>query len=534
MRRWNGWGDERLTYPLSDSALEYLEKNIGELSLIPDVRFDDVIAAIPYSRLPSYPLIDKSPEERLRHARGQSLPDWIALRYGRIGNFPDGVAFPDSEEEVRELIDLAIKKHINLIPYGGGTSVLGHINPPDDRPSLTVDLRRINRMLDLDQTSWLATLQAGMRGPEIENQLRRLGYTLGHFPQSFEFSSLGGWIATRSSGQQSDYYGRIEELFAGGHIESPAGPMEILANPASAAGPDLRQIILGSEGRLGVITRGIMRIHPLPETEGFYGLFFRDWEAGVEAARQFAQSHLPLSMVRLSDSQETETTLRLSEKQGLMKWANRGMGLFGYRAERCLLIIGVTGKPWITARARDRAFEIARKHGALIFAGDLIGKEWQSKRFKLPYLRNSLWERGYALDTLETAVPWSYVLSTTTEVKKTIREASLKVGEPVLVFAHLSHVYPDGASIYVTYIFCRSADPDKTLSHWESLKSAASETILAHGGTISHQHGVGRDHEPYLEKEKVKVGVSAIRALCKVFDPPGVLNHGTLVRESNE
>ena len=531
MQRWNGWGDEAESYPLSDSAFHYLEEKIGAGNASPCVRFEEALAAVPYSRLDSYPLIHKDPEDRLRHARGQSLPDWIALRSGKIDSFPDGVAYPASDEEVRELIDLVIERGINIIPFGGGTSVLGHINPPGDRPSLTVDLRRLNHLLDLDKTSRLATLEAGMLGPQIENSLRKQGFTLGHFPQSFEYSSLGGWIATRSSGQQSDYYGRIEDLFAGGHVESPAGPMDILENPASAAGPDLLQIILGSEGRFGVITKGIMRVRPIPEAEGFYGVFFRDWEAGVEAIRQFSQSDLPLSMVRLSDAQETETTLRLSEKEGLMKWASRGMSLLGYRVERCLLVFAVTGKSKEAARARDRAYTIAKKYGALVAASESVGDEWRKKRFKLPYLRNTLWERGYALDTLETAVSWSSVQTTTQDIKKTISEASARENRPVLVFSHLSHVYPDGASIYVTYIYPRSPDPEETLQHWRILKTAASETILAHGGTISHQHGIGRDHAPFLEKEKGVVGMRAIQALCEAFDPPGVLNQGVLVKK---
>jgi alkyldihydroxyacetonephosphate synthase len=398
---------------------------------------------------------------------------------------------------------------------------------------LTVDLRRLNRLLNLDKTSRLATLEAGLRGPQIENLLRKQGLTLGHFPQSFEYSSLGGWIATRSSGQQSDYYGKIENLFAGGHVESPAGPMDIPEIPASAAGPDLRQVILGSEGRLGVITQGTMRIRPIPEAEGFYGVFFRNWRAGVDAIRQFAQSDLPLSMVRLSDAQETETTLRLSEKEGLMKWADRGMRLLGYRAERSLLVFAVTGKPKEAARARDRAYTIAKKHGALIAASEMLGEEWRRKRFSVPYLRNTLWERGYALDTLETAVLWSEVQAATADIKKTISEASTRENRPVLVFSHISHVYPDGASIYVTYIYPCAEDPNETLEHWRVLKTAASETILAHGGTISHQHGVGRDHIPFLQKEKGEVGVSAIKALCEAFDPPGILNQGILLQRQN-
>jgi alkyldihydroxyacetonephosphate synthase len=222
MRRWNGWGDDQTLYPLPESAAAYLAELVGPGQPQPDASLAYVVASVPASRLPAHPMIDTDPAGRLAHARGQSLPDWVALRAGLIDTFPDGVAYPASDEEVRALLAYARRSEARLVPYGGGTSVVGHINPlPGRRPVLTVDLGRLNRLISLDETSQLATLEAGIAGPVLENQLRARGYTLGHFPQSFEYSTLGGWIATRSSGQQSYHYGRIEELFAGGHIETP-------------------------------------------------------------------------------------------------------------------------------------------------------------------------------------------------------------------------------------------------------------------------------------------------------------------------
>ncbi len=224
-----------------------------------------------------------------------------------------------------------------VIPYGGGTSVVGHINPiATGAPVLSIDLGHFNHLVDLDETSHLATFGAGVRGPEVERQLNQQGYTLGHFPQSFELSTLGGWVATRSSGQQSYYYGRIEDLFAGGHVETPRGPIDLPPLPASAAGPDLRQVFLGSEGRLGIITRVTVRVQPLPEFEAFYGVFFPEWEAGVEAVRQIAQEGVGLSMMRLSNACETETTLALSGKDALVRWASRGLRLLGLWARNAV------------------------------------------------------------------------------------------------------------------------------------------------------------------------------------------------------
>jgi alkyldihydroxyacetonephosphate synthase len=534
VRRWNGWGDEQTSYPLPDSAADYLIDLVGKGSLALDASFDQVLASVPVTRLPSHPLISTNASDRLLHARGQSLPDWVALRSGRIGAFPDGVAYPGSDDDVVQLLEYSRQVKACLIPYGGGTSVVGHINPlAGERPVLSVDLSRLNQLTDLDEASYLATFGAGVRGPDLENQLQTKGYTLGHFPQSFELSTLGGWIATRSCGQQSYYYGRIEDLFAGGHMETGIGPLDLPCLPASAAGPDLRQLILGSEGRLGIITRAVVRIRKLPAYEQFFGVFFSDWESGMAAVREIAQSRAPISMARLSDAQETETTLVLSSKERLVGFANRGLSLLGYRKQRCLLVFGVTGDARRAAHGRRLTLSIIRRYNGL-FTGAIIGKMWRKSRFLSPYLRNTLWTRGYAIDTLETALPWSSVLPAAIAIKGAIqntldqpRGSGSQSGG--LVFSHLSHAYRDGASIYTTFLFPRSADPDETLERWQAAKSAASQVIVAYHGTISHQHGVGSDHACYLPAEKGLVGMQALAAACQSLDPNGLLNPGKLV-----
>ena len=531
MKRWNGWGDERIDYPVPPSAAAYLAGLVGEGLHLEDARLSGVLAAIGPSRLPAHPLVSTDPEERLRHSRGQSLADWIALRSGRLVTFPDGVAYPTSDEDVRGLLAYTRQAGVKVIPYGGGTSVVGHINPlPGDAPILTMDLSRLNRLLNLDETSHLATFEAGVVGPEIESQLNARGYTLGHFPQSFELSTLGGWIVTRSSGQQSYHYGRIENLFAGGHVETPIGGMDLPVYPASAAGPDLKQILLGSEGRLGVVTRATVQVRNLPQAQAFYGVFFHDWEHGAAAVRAIAQAGIAVSMLRLSNALETTTTLALAGKDDLVRWAERGLRLAGFNEERCLLVFGVTGTRREAAQARLEALEIIRACGGLM-TGNMIGKMWEKSRFSSPYLRNTLWEAGYALDTLETALPWSNVKATALETQKVIREGLQEIGERVLVFAHLSHVYNDGASIYTTYLYRRASEPDETLRRWQVLKGTASRVIQAHGGTISHQHGVGLDHASYLVAEKGPLGMKAIETVCSLFDPDGMMNPGKLLEK---
>jgi len=529
VRRWNGWGDEKIGYPLPESAAAFLGDLIGPGQELPDAALESVVTTVPPARHPEHPLISDAPLDRLLHARGQSLPDWINLRSGLINSFPSGVAFPESEDDVQELLNYGSRNQIRIIPYGGGTSVVGHINPePDDVPTITVDLRRMASLVDIDHNSQLATFSAGITGPQLEEQLRPHEMTLGHYPQSFEYSTLGGWIATRSSGQQSYYYGRIEDSFAGGRLLTFAGPLDLPAFPASAAGPDLRHMVLGSEGRLGILTQATMRIRPVPEKEQFYASFFHDWNSGMAAVRDMAQARLPVSMLRLSDAQETETTLVLSGQDRLLPWADRGLRLLSYGQDRCLLLYGLTGKRKEHGRQRRQISSLVRAHGGLPVGG-MIGDQWRKSRFRSPYLRNTLWARGYAIDTLETAVRWSTVGPTAEAIKDTLRNGLTGESERVLVFCHLSHVYSDGASIYFTYLFRRSADPVQTLAHWQKLKEAASECIVAHGGTISHQHGVGTDHARFLVAEKGKIGLQMIESARRSLDPDCLLNPGKLL-----
>lgn len=535
MKRWNGWGEQDRHYPLSAMALTYLAGRLGKGAPTPDADLPTVLATVPDSRLPTHPLITTAPLDRLLHARGQSLPDWIALRSGRIGLFPDGVAYPTSDDEVRELLRYVQAVDAALIPYGGGTSVAGHINPqPDDRPTLTVAMGRLNRLLDFDLISHLATFEAGVTGPDLERHLRRRGFTLGHYPQSFEYSTLGGWIATRSSGQQSYFFGRIEDHFAGGRVETPAGALELLPHPATAAGPDLRQAILGSEGRLGIITRAVVRVRPVPPQEQFFGVFFHDWASGMQAVRTLAQADAPVSMLRLSDAVETETNLRLASSSThtsaalLLTWGERALRLARYGTGRCLLIWGATGDAAGVQQARQLVGRVVRAHGGLS-VGSLVGRTWAKGRFFTPYLRNTLWEAGYAVDTFETAVTWERAPWATTQLTAAVADGLAAEGEKVLAMAHLSHIYRDGASIYVTYLFRRAADPEATLRRWQGLKHAASLAVVRCQGTISHQHGVGVDHAPYLAAEKGPLGLEMIGALLRQTDPEQRLNPGKLL-----
>lgn len=529
MRRWNGWGDDTVDFDVPQAASEYLTKLIGPATPPKEISLEEMVSRVPASRLPEHRLVSTDMEQRVRHCVGQSMSDWIYFRGGLVPTFPDGVAFPESDNDIREILRFAKEIEALVIPYGGGTSVVGHLTVPmGEQAVITVDMGRMNKLLELDKQGCLATFQAGVRGPDLEATLRAKGFTLGHYPQSFELSTLGGWVVTRSAGHFSMGYGRIERLFVGGEMETPVGTVKIPAFPASAAGPDLREVIMGSEGRLGIVTKCTVKVTALPEAEIFPAAFFPGREEGITAVRALAQAGIPLSMVRLSLPEETTTTLSL--KSGWqMDLLYRWLAWHGVKEQKTMLLYGATGTQKKVKWALRRAKEIIKEHHG-VYVGTSIGKHWYKSRFKLPYIRNNLWDLGYAVDTLETAVTWNKAPITRKAIEESLRNALNGVNEKVHVFTHLSHVYPHGTSLYVTYIFRLADSPSETMSRWQVLKKAACEAIVQTGGTITHQHGIGIDHQSYMVTEKGALGMEMISALCRTLDPEGMMNPGKLVK----
>ena len=541
MKRWNGWGDEKnnLDFELSTTSQNYIENILGKSTALPEITLDEAIAKVPTSKAPYHKLINTDAEVRLRHCRGQSIPDWIATHSGQFEAFPDGVALPNSTREVQELLQFAKQENLILIPYGGGTSVCGHINPlASRRPIITVAMSNMNHLIDFDKKSQIATFGAGTLGPDVEKQLSAHGYTLGHFPQSWELSTIGGWVASRSSGQQSLRYGRIEKMFAGGNIETLQGSLDIPTFPASSAGPDVREMILGSEGRMGIITEVKMRVTKIAEEENFYVAFFPNWEIGMEATREIVQSGTQLSMMRLSNEVETASHLKLSGHDRGVKYLEKYLTLRGIsstRNEKTMFTFGITGTKIQCQSALKMTKQFLRKHKG-IYIGTGLGKHWEHSRFRSPYLRQGFWDAGIVVDTMETCLDWSLVPAAVKCMESDIANAlksdsntSADTDEHIHVFTHLSHFYGQGCSVYTTFLFRMDQDYEKTLQRWMKLKAAGAEAIVKHGGTISHQHGVGKDHAPYLASEKGKLGIKAITKLCNVFDPEQQMNPGTLV-----
>jgi alkyldihydroxyacetonephosphate synthase len=532
MRRWNGWGDDATSMGLTEGARAMLHARLGAGLPGVDAAREAIVAQIPASRLPPHRLIETDASTRFAMALGESFGDWIRKRFGALPSVPDGVAFAESSDQVRELLDLAQQHNWIVIPFAGGTSVAGHLDCPiSARPILSISLGRMNRLLHLDKQSQLATFEAGTPGPLVEAQLRALGYTLGHFPQSFEYSTVGGWVVTRSSGQQSLRYGRIEQLFAGGRLESPVGTLRIATVPAASAGPDLRELVLGSEGRFGILTEATLRVSPLPEHESFHALFFPHWDAAEPAVRELVQRKLPLSMLRLSNGVETETNLTLAGHTLLIGWLQRYLSWRGCTEDKCMLMLGVTTDTRTARHTLREARRLLARHGG-VYIGPSMGSKWAANRFKGPYLRNTLWDQGYSADTIETAVDWPQVKNLMLAMEQAARDVFAQYGEPVHAFTHLSHIYPQGSSIYSQFVWATAEGGfAPNFERWQRLKAAVAATIAAHGGTVSHQHGVGRDHAAHLADEKGPLGMTTLAQLCRHFDPKQIMNPGKLLQD---
>lgn len=530
---WNGWAGAEDRPSLNGTARRLLADRIGPGTVTTDASLDDVVGTVAAGRLPAHPLVDDAPEGRVRHASGQSFPDWVARRSGRIDGVPDAVAYPADGEAVRDLLRYAAEVGARVIPFGGGTSVVGGVTRPrDEVPHLTVDLGRLAGMQRLGASSGLATFGAGTVGPAIEDALRERGWTLGHYPQSYERSTLGGWVATRSAGQQSLGFGRIEDLFAGGTLEAPAGTLDLPAHPGSAAGPDLRQLALGSEGRLGILTDITVRAVPLPQTESMTAMFLPSWEAALTLARDLVQAGLPMSMVRVLSPAETVVTLTLAGRSARKALMTRYLGMRGVTTDRSLMLIGFSGRRRIVDATRREVSELGRARGGIGVGGALTGA-WRRERFRSAGLRDALWAAGYGVDTVETATDWPRLPALQEGIEgRIVAAAATAFDERALVFSHLSHVYPTGASLYTTIIFQLAADPDETLARWTALKAAASSSIVDHGATISHQHGVGRDHAAHLAAEKGALGMDVLRDVARRLDPAGTMNPGALLEEA--
>jgi alkyldihydroxyacetonephosphate synthase len=529
---WWGWGTPAATRELPAHAVEFLSERLGAAPQprLP-VGLEDV--ELPDPSLPEAVLTGLGPVRtdraaRIEHAAGKGYVDLVRLRGGDASRAPDAVLKPTDEEGVRRALRACAEAGVAVVPFGGGTSVVGGVEPVRGEHAgvVALDLGRLDRLLELDERSLTATLEPGLRGPEAERLLNARGFTLGHFPQSYEHASIGGYVATRSAGQASTGYGRIDELVLGLRLLAPGGEIDLPPRPASAAGPELRELVVGSEGTLGVITSASLRVRPKPLRVRYEGWFFRSWHAGCEALRALEQGGTAPDVARLSDEEETRLSFALAGDGGFAARAGTAYLRLRRYAGGCLAIFGWEGEPAEVAGRRARSAAVLRRHDGLALGG-APGSAWARGRYHGPYLRDALLDHGVMAETLETATQWSNLERLYTAVGGALRSALGARGTPPLVMCHVSHLYPSGASLYFTFL--ARQEPGAELEQWRAAKQAASEAIVASGGTITHHHAVGRDHREWMAAEVGSTGVELLRALKARLDPAGILNPGKLL-----
>jgi alkyldihydroxyacetonephosphate synthase len=524
--KWNAWGDPNKAKPLSDGIRSLLTQALG-LTGSPEAELDADLVRLRPSALtsdhrtalaeivgPDHCRVDD--RDRLLRAGGKSTLDLLRRKDSGIQDAPDAVLLPGSDDEVAAILQYCSQQGIAVVPFGGGTSVVGGLDPirGDFAAAVSLDLRRFDQLLSFDEVSGEAEFGAGVTGPQAEKLLGVRGFSLGHFPQSFEFASLGGYAATRSSGQDSAGYGRFDDMVRGLRVITPAGVLDLGRAPQSAAGPDLRQLVIGSEGVFGIITRVRVRVHPAPQATRYEAWSFPDFATGTAALRAVTQTGAGPTVIRLSDEAETGVNLATTESIG----ENQITG-------GCLAITVFEGTE---AHAESRHAEtralLSAQGGTSL--GEGPARAWEHGRFGAPYLRDALLANGALCETLETATDWSNVPTLKAAVTDALTGALAESGTPALVLCHISHVYATGASLYFTVVAGQRGNP---IEQWRAAKTAACDAIVATGATITHHHAVGADHRRWMSDEIGELGVQVLRAVKATLDPAGILNPGKLI-----
>ena len=524
--KWNAWGDPHAAKPLSEGIRALLAQALGVTgSSVAELEADQV--RLTPSRLtaehrealagimgPDYCRVDGS--DRLLRAGGKSTLDLLRRKDSGVQDAPDAVLLPGSDAEITAILRYCSQHGIAVVPFGGGTSVVGGLDPirGDFAAAVSLDLRRFDQLLSFDEVSGEAEFGAGVTGPRAEELLGAHGFSLGHFPQSFEFASIGGFAATRSSGQDSAGYGRFDDMIRGLRVITPAGVLDLGRAPQSAAGPDLRQLVIGSEGVFGIITRVRVAVHPKPQAARYEAWSFPDFATGTAALRVVVQTGTGPTVIRLSDEAETGVNLATTESIG----ENQISG-------GCLAITVFEGTEAHAGsrHAETRALMTAAGGTSL---GEDPARAWERGRFGAPYLRDALLANGALCETLETATDWSNVPALKTAVTEALTGALAESGTPALVLCHISHVYATGASLYFTVVAGQRGNP---IEQWRAAKAAACDAIVAAGATITHHHAVGADHRPWMVDEVGELGVQVLRAVKATLDPAGILNPGKLI-----
>ncbi|WP_040161102.1 FAD-binding oxidoreductase [Nigerium massiliense] len=554
-QKWWGWGIEGIpsfNYANKPAFAPFVREHIGlDLDTAPVVPHPDFAELdVPQPRISDDDLAAvrgivgddnavTDDEIRIIHWAGRSVRDLIRTRAGDFTRVPDVIAYPGSDEEVQALLAAAVERDWVVIPFGGGTSISGSLNAEDDeqRTVVTVDMGRMNKLLDVDEHSGLARVQAGILGPDLDAALEARGLTMGHVPDSFTYSTLGGWAATRSSGMQSDKYGDIADMVRGLRMARPDGMVTLRDLPSTSSGPSVREMILGSEGRLGIITDVTIQVSPLPEHREVIAYMFPTWDVALRCMHDIARSEVHPTFARISDAAETGFSLATQKAptSAIKKVSAFGqeklwdfLRLRGWDTDAmCLSYVCYEGSPKRIAEDKKAVKELVGRHGGIVL-GSGPGALYDQKKFDTPYLRDFLLDRGTVGDVSETAAPWSKLAEVHRRVREEAQEAFDRIGRQGFVMCHMSHSYHSGACLYFTFAFTLG-DEDKALADYDEVKSSIQQAFMDAGSTLSHHHGVGTEHKPWMAQDLSPAGVDLMKGLFREADPAGNLNPGKVI-----
>lgn len=546
--KWWGWGHEDVTFDDSTKPelWPYLKRELGvdEIRWEKPVAFEDVtlpeqknneafLAAIGAGLGEGQVVDDK--KSRLVHAAGKSFRDLWLMRHGQVQFAPDCVVYPDTEEDVALVVRAAHEHGVVLVPFGGGSNIAGCLVPSDrgGRMVVSLDMCRMHRVLEVDRYSLTARIQPGVYGQHLEDQLAEHGVTLGHFPDSFLHSTLGGWVATRSAGMQSDIYGKIEDMVISLRMVTPSGTIITRTVPKSSNGIDIKHLCIGSEGILGVITEVVVQVHHKPEKEDWYGWLFPDFTSGLDAIHECHRGDCMPTVTRLNDPKKTALSFAFKHpKTGIkdkiakaFKWYIGNVKKIDFN-QCCLMVVKYEGTPQAFNRIKNRVTAIYKKHRGVCLGAE-PGRSFAKVKFDFPHLRDYVMDRSIMADVSETATTWDNLRTLHESGLADVEQAIKDTGVDAWVGCHLSHSYRTGASLYFTF-GCLQRE-GREIEQYLYVKKAAEDAFMKNGGTLSHHHAVGTEHLPWVEEDLSPTGLKAVKALKAGLDPNDIMNPGKII-----
>ena len=549
-QKWWGWGAEGIQFSFADKPkfAPFVMDVIGVDVTKPAPRVAELSSFdIPTTQLSAdlrAALVDAIGEEyvveddeyRVIHAFGRGVRDLVRVRRGQFGRLPDAVVYPGSEDDVVVIVNAAVAHDAVVIPYGGGSNIVGALEavPTETRQVLSIDMGRMNKVLEIDEASGLARIQAGVLGPDMEVQLNAKGWTMGHFPDSFVWSTLGGWIATRSTGMQSDKYGDIADITRGLRMVMDGQVLVLRPLPSYSSGPSVREMVLGSEGRLGIITEAWVNVHRLPPVREILAYFFPTYDAGLQAMQWITESDAAPSITRVMDANETQFSMANGKKSNrvshlMTRAIQEVMTRKGWDLNQIALgFVGYEGTAVHVRYEKSLVGKVVSRAGGMS-VGKGPGVLYDQKKYDIPYIRDFLLDRGIPADVSETATPWALLKQIHDTTVAAASKAMEKAGVQGFIMCHLSHSYHSGACQYFTFAINDSSEHN--MESYDLVKRAIQQSFMDNGGTISHHHGVGEEHSPWLDQDISPAGVFIQRKLFEGVDPDRRFNPGKIIHE---